>query len=226
MSTTNAILIIAMIFLIVLRPLPVMACATCGCSEVCPIAMAGADSLTDSTGLVSDSIWGNIILKMAYSHDAELQKLIGRRRLVSAGTVGVLAGVAGATAGQGIVSIGTLNPPDGHEDSYAPGIVGLCLEGVVNLALTGNLILHHSCEKKVKIRQLEIRRRAESILVGLEAAGSSSEEIRAELTELIGRQGADEYLQLWRSSHSIAMRETSQGAESHVLQSPLTEPVN
>ena len=60
--------------LLVLQPLAVLACATCGCSELCPLGMMQeTETTTKSKTLLSDSLWGSIILKMAYQRDAQLR---------------------------------------------------------------------------------------------------------------------------------------------------------
>ncbi|HEY9717448.1 MAG TPA: hypothetical protein V6C69_08265, partial [Trichormus sp.] len=82
------------------------------------------DGGAQSRDLLSDSIWGNMILKMAYSHDEELQRLLRKQRHISSGSYVALGAISGATLGQNISSIALLNPPDGVPDSYAPGIVG------------------------------------------------------------------------------------------------------
>jgi len=199
--------LIALIFMVILRPLPVFACAVCGCSEVCPLTMTKATNPADEEQLLTSSIWGNMILKMAYAHDELLGRLAKKRRHVNSSTVGVFAGVAAGTAGQGIVGMGVLNPPEGHEDSYVPGTIGLCLEGVVNCAITGNFLLTYKYNKKIKEREAEIRERAENVLEQLSHQDSGLDHANAELVELIGRQGAQEYLQLWDSSHKLASKD-------------------
>src|ERR1700744_5677107 len=97
--------------------LPADACATCGCSEVCPIAMMETENTFGKGGsLLSDSIWGNMILKMAYQRDPELQKLAKRLNMANFATTNSIAVIAGGTLAQNVVSMAALNPPDGIED--------------------------------------------------------------------------------------------------------------
>src|SRR5580700_5523244 len=81
---------------------PVLACATCGCSEICPLVMLKLDNNDGqaSTSILSNSIWGNIILKLAYKRDEKLQKLAKKLNMVSLGTVNSFLLVSGDTLGQ------------------------------------------------------------------------------------------------------------------------------
>ena len=186
-------------------PIGALACATCGCSELCPVTML--DETTHSAArrsLLSNSIWGNIILKMVYERDPELQKLRRMTKGVNIGTAGTLAAAASGTLAQGTVSIVTLNPPDGLPDSYAPGIVGLALEGATNVALWTKLGLNAGVRRKVRARQLAIRQRVESILHHLEFSETNCPDAQKQLAELIGEKAASECIDLWHSSHALA----------------------
>ena len=130
--------------------------------------------------------------------------MLRRRRHVDNATIGALTGISGATLGQNITSIATLNPPAGVPDSYAPGIVGVVLEGAVGLVIGGNAVFHHGLQSKVKARRQEIRRQVEAILQHLEFSDSHCPEAQGELAKLIGERGAQECLQLWHSSHVTA----------------------
>jgi hypothetical protein len=151
--------------------------------------------------LLSNSIWGNIILKMAYERDPELQKLRHKKSATDIGTSSALAAAAAGTLPQTTVSIVTLNPPDGVPDSYIPGTIGLALEGATNLALWTRVGINASLHKKTKARQLAIRQRVESVLQHLEFSGANCPEAQKQLADIIGENAANECIDLWRSSH-------------------------
>jgi hypothetical protein len=178
------------------------ACPTCGCSELCAVTMFD-DSLPKDkeSSLLSNSIWGNIILKMAYDHDPELQKLRGKKKVGDISANSTLAAAAAGTLPQTTVSIITLNPPDGVADSYIPGTIGLVLESAINVALWTRLGLGAHFHKKIKTRQLAIRQNVEDILHHLEFSDANCPEAQKQLTEIIGENAASECIDLWRSSH-------------------------
>jgi hypothetical protein len=182
-------------------PLSALACATCGCSEVCPIAMMETESTGGKASSLTDSIWGNIILKMAFQRDPEIQKLARRLNIANVGTYDALATIAGGTLAQGIISMACLNPPDGIEDSYVPGSVGLSFDALTNIVFTGRALANYGFRKKLKARQLAIKDHVETLLHHLEFSESKCSEAQAELATLIGERGAQECLQLWESSH-------------------------
>lgn len=186
-------------------PMAALACATCGCSELCPVTMLDeTEHKAEKQSLLSNSIWGNMILKMAYDRDPELRKLRGITKGVNVSTASTLAAAAAGTLPQGIVAIDTLNPPDGQPDSYAPGYIGLALEGAVGVALLARLGLNAGVRRKIRGRQLAIRQRVEAILHHLEFSETNCPDAQKELAEIIGDKAAAECIDLWRSSHAIA----------------------
>jgi hypothetical protein len=185
--------------------LPAYSCATCGCSEVCPLTMVDVEvGGGTKASILSNSIWGNMILKMAYAKDPELQKLAKKSNLSNDCTTGIFAGVAAGTIGQNIVSMSELNPPVGLEDSYVPGAIGLGLSGITNAAIAARLLLHHDYRKRMRIRKIAIREHVEAILQHLEYSKTSCPDAQKELVSIIGERAAQDCIQLWQSSHTLA----------------------
>jgi hypothetical protein len=158
----------------------------------------------ESQSLLSTSIWGNMILKLAYERDPELQKLRGWNKITDVDTATILGGAASGTLGQNIVAIHTLNPPDGLRDSYAPGIAGLALIGMTNIAIISRTGLNFGLRKKIRARQMAIRQRVETILNHLEYSEASCPEAQKELAEIIGDKAAEECIHSWTTSHAVA----------------------
>lgn len=195
-------------FLLFLQaPLPASACATCGCSEVCALNLFGdsVDSSKTNT-LLSNSIWGRLILGIAYNRDPELRKLGRANRFVSSTNSALLAGAGAVTLPQGIASVYTL--PD-RPDSYAPGNIGLVVEGITNFAIWGRMLINAPLRRKIRSRQAIVRVRVENILYHLQHSEWSCPEAEKELAELIGPKAAEECVNLWQTSHGVA----SDGAE-------------
>jgi hypothetical protein len=176
-----------------------IACATCGCSELCPITLLDPNKSNSSS--LTESIWGNIILKLAYQRDLELQKFAKKMNISNIASINALACIAGGTIGQNVASMACLNPPVGIEDSYAPGTAGLALATVTNVVFAGRVMAGHGYRKKMKERQLAIRQRVERLLEHLEYSKTDCNEAQAELSTLIGDRASKECLQLWQSSH-------------------------
>ncbi len=192
---------------------PVLACPTCGCSELCPITMMDSKSGEQKGSLLSNSIWGNMILKMAYQHDSELQRLAKKLKLADFGSTAGLAAVSGGTMVQGVVAMQTLNPDPGLEDSYTPGIIGVCLEGAVLMIFSGGPLLIYKYRHELRARQNVIKEKVEVILHHLEHSETKCSEAQKELAELIGDRGARECIGLWQSSHQVAVPSGKQKTE-------------
>lgn len=196
--------IVLLIGLLVVNPLASIACATCGCSELCPLTMMENSETSNSKLSLSDSIWGNIILKMAYQRDPELQKLRGHVRGVNDVTAGAVSTAVGGTLAQNIVSMACLNPPAGISDSYLPGSIGLGLSGLINIFFDGNILVNWRLKSKIKARQIAIREHVEAILTHLEFSETNCPQAQSDLSEIIGQRAATDCIQLWRSSHATA----------------------
>jgi hypothetical protein len=182
------------------------ACSTCGCSELCALGMLQEDTAESgkNKSLLSESIWGNIILKMAYKRDAKIQSLSKKMGLTDSATnLGVLA-VSGGVLSQVVVNQATLNPPAGQLDSYLPGSVGLGFDGLTNVVFAGQNILHWAIHKKIIARQREITKAVESVLEHMEYSETECPEAQKQLAELIGERAARDCEKLWRSSHVMA----------------------
>jgi hypothetical protein len=193
------------IITIVLSSAPVLACSTCGCSEICPLAMIDTEPHDAKKGsLLTESIWGNLILKMAYARDPELQKLLRKLHISAAATSGSIGLIAGATLGQNVSSLALLNPPAGTQDSYVPGGIGLGLDGAINVALTARILLLHKYRQRMKVRQNELREQVEAILQHLEFSETSCPQAQHDLVQIIGERGAQDCIALWQSSHVLA----------------------
>jgi hypothetical protein len=167
-----------------------------------------------STYILSNSIWGNIILKLAYKRDEKLQKLAKKLNMVNFGAMNSYLSVAGITLGQNIVSMACLNPPPGIEDSYGPGSIGLVSTGLTNIVLNGQIVLGYGIKSKIKRRQREIQQEVEAILEHLEYSQTECPDAERQLAQLVGSRASAECIELWRSCHvtaSIAPTEPQSG---------------
>ena len=178
--------------------------ATTG-SGIADIAAASAiiDRKQKGELLITDSLWGNLILDMAYQRDSQLRKIYQRFGLVNMGTMAAVVGIAGGTVAQGVVALATLNPQQGN-DTYLPGAIGIGMSGLTIATLVARGLINHHLAKSMRNRQLEIKHRVEAVLAKLEQNSGRDTESKMELIELIGERAANEWLQLWRSSNAVA----------------------
>jgi hypothetical protein len=155
--------------------------------------------------LITDSLWGNLILDLAYQRDDRLHCLAKRMGFVNAATILGITGIAGGTLAQGIIALSVLNPPPPQSDSYLPGSIGIGMSGLTLIALGARTGASRIILKQIRTRQLEIKHRVESVLAQIEQSNGQSTTARSQLLSLIGERATNEWLQLWRSSNKLAM---------------------
>jgi len=170
------------------------------------VALAGASLGKRLKGelLITDSLWGNLILDLAYQRDQELRQIAKRLNIVNLGTMVAITGIAGGTLAQGIITLATLNPPPPKSDSYLPGGLGVGFAGLTLLTFAARTAVNQVLAKQLRNRQLEIKHKVESILARIESTQGEDQEARNDLTALVGPRATNEWLQLWRSSNVIA----------------------
>src|SRR5437016_3719683 len=77
LSISNAGAILLAMLVIFTNTASAWACGVCGCEEVCPLTMIDADEINQKPGGAgSDSIVGNMVLKLAFQRDPVLRKLV------------------------------------------------------------------------------------------------------------------------------------------------------
>ncbi len=182
-------------------------CATCGAELVPAILLATGGREQKNQSLLTDSLWGNLILELAYDRDPELSKLGKSVRLMNFGTTASVFGIAGGTLAQGISALYVLNPPAGKPDSYAPLNLGVALSGATMLVLASRVYLGHKLAKHIQQQQLQIKNQVQTALVHLEHSDGQCDEARAQLKNLIGQRACNEWIQLWQSSHKLASKD-------------------
>ncbi len=181
-----------------------LACGTCGCEASTVAAIEGTTVGHRDSSLLTDSLWGNLILEMAYQRDKKIEKLAKKLGIVNMATMAAVLGIAGGSIGQGIAALATLNPSEGHLDSYAPGIVGVSIGSATLMTFAARIYFSRKYGKQLKTRQLAIKGQIEEILNHLEYSQAKCPDVHKELAELIGERATGEFLQLWQSSHQLA----------------------
>jgi hypothetical protein len=180
-------------------------CATCGTELNALSLMEGTTTKHKDKSILTDSLWGNLILEMAYQRDKGLQKLAKRMNLVNFATMASIGTIATGTLAQGIIALKSLNPQPGFEDSYTPGILGITLSSATLMTFVARMYFSRKIQVEVRDRQLALKKRVETVLFHLEHSHADCADAQKELTELIGQRACHEWTQLWQSSHQLAM---------------------
>jgi hypothetical protein len=186
-------------------------------------AVLAVDLKTPRT-VLTDSLWGNLLLSMAYQRDAEVQKYVKRLGRVNTLTFLSIAGISGLGLAQSIVSLSSLKgsetlPVMGHDDgdshvhtnaqSRVPATLGVIGSGTTVLTLGIKAILDGYYSKRLSARQALIQNQMTHILDQFEA-GDISPETKTQLTQLVGQRATKEFLQLWEASHQNASTAAAQ----------------
>jgi hypothetical protein len=180
-------------------------CATCGTELNAISLMEGTTTKHKDKSILTDSLWGNLILEMAYQRDKGLQKLAKQMNLVNFATMASIGTIATGTLAQGIIALKSLNPQPGFEDSYTPGIIGVTLSSATLMTFVARMYFSRKIQTEVRDRQLGLKKRVETVLFHLEHSHADCADAQRELTELIGQRACHEWTQLWQSSHQLAM---------------------
>jgi hypothetical protein len=160
--------------------------------------------------MLSDSIWGRLILGIAYNRDPVLRKLGLGTKIVSGTSRLALSGAGALTLPQGISSLMCLyeNP-----DNVAPPIMGIVVESITNVALWSRMVINAPLRHEIRKRQALVRGKVEMILTHLEHSEWSCPQAQEQLTGLIGPKAAEECVKLWQTSHMLA---STEGADESV----------
>lgn len=180
-------------------------CASCGAQLDPALLVEASSGKKANTSVLTDSLWGNLILELAYERDPELSKLARRGKLLNFGTTSAVMGIAAGTLAQGITALRVINPPPGKPDSYAPLNVGVALSGATILVMSGRIYIGHRLAKAIQQKQIRLRDNVQSILAHMESSQGSCAVARNQLQELIGARACNEWVQLWQSSHKLAL---------------------
>ncbi len=164
----------------------------------------------------SDSLWGNLLLGMAYQRDPELQKLARKLGRVNTFTLLSVAGVSALGMAQGISALNDIEPqsidvtPPHHpggsphvhipEESRTPARLGIIGSGATLATLGVRAVMNSRYSSKISQRQSLIQRRVDEILARLES-GAETAAVEPDLTALVGPRATREFLHLWTKTY-------------------------
>jgi hypothetical protein len=85
-------------------------CGGCNTSDLCAVgAMGTTMKRKKDSSVLSDSLWGNLILEMAVQRDREIKSLTKKMNIVNVGTMAAILGIAGGSLAQSVTSLATTN---------------------------------------------------------------------------------------------------------------------
>lgn len=154
--------------------------------------------------IITDSLWGNLILEFAYDNDPTLRELGTATRLMNMATSFGLGAIAGGTLFQGIYIMSALNPGGNHQISYVPGITGIVLSSATLATIFSRQVLGHELTHSIRKRQFALADKVENLLGRLEDSHCTDPKATSELTALIGQRPAIEWMQMWRATHKLS----------------------
>lgn len=192
------------------------------------VGVVGAASAASAAGVLtghasrksySDSLWGNMLLNMAFARDEELQHFGRRLGQINALTMMTVMGVSGLGLAQNIyahnhtsepvtVDVTPAHHPGGEDHVHIPGekpnkiptTMGIIGSGVTLGALGVRAVAGKAYTTKIVNRQTKIRDHVDSILDRLEQ-GVPGEAVQGELVSLVGQRASSEFLLLWKAVH-------------------------
>ncbi|MBX2860607.1 MAG: hypothetical protein KTR14_05200 [Vampirovibrio sp.] len=143
--------------------------------------------------VLSDSLWVNLALTMAYERDPEIRRYLKKSgRLGKVGTVSAI-GLSGLGMASSVLSLATLDAggeahAEGEEhsierDSPTASVLGVVGSAVSLAVLGGQMYFRHRYNKKIAARQVEIKTQVEYGVDHID-----SEKGQAALAELIGER--------------------------------------
>jgi hypothetical protein len=198
------------------------------CSSGCPgggqgaTVAAGAGAVTSNTSQVmgnvtnvSDSLWGNLLLSMAYQRDPVIQQSVKKLGRTNSLTLLAITGISGLGLAQGIVALNNVQGAqtldvvthadgDSHvhtmADSRVPSTLGIIGSGATVATLLVKAFLERRYSRRISSQQHIIKQQVETILSTLEAGGPVGQ-ATTDLSPLVGQKAALEFAQLWRVAH-------------------------
>ncbi len=105
--------------------------------------------------------------------------------------------ISALSVAQGIDSLVTLQQ-DPHP--YHPPILGLVGSSLSLISVATQASLNHRYKKQLLAREDELAHQVSHVLEHLRSDGLT-DHLQAELSGLIGTQGAQEFLELWQAAH-------------------------
>lgn len=204
-----------------------VACNACGGSTGAAASGVGAAAAAvqpsvsagvAKTAVLTDSLWGNLLLMMAVQRDEEMKRLakkMKRTQVLSTLSIASALGLGMASSivsisqnAERVVNVTGAHTPTGHDhvhippNSNTPATLSLVGSSVALATLGVQSYLNHRYEKRFQTRQKALADRLTDILTRLEN-GEKTSTVRPDLAPLVGDKAAGEFIQLWDATHSL-----------------------
>jgi hypothetical protein len=164
-------------------------------------------------GGLSNSLWVNLLIAMAYQRDPEIQKLARKINRVDSLTLLTVAGISGLGLAQGISALSNtpgaqalhvVNHGQGdhvHTEPHSrtPATLGVIGSSATLATIGIRAVMNRGYTNHLAKRQLDLRQQVESLVARLKA-GEDPHEIEHALAEYVGPLASQEFIQLWQSA--------------------------
>lgn len=147
----------------------------------------------------SDSLWGNLLLSMAYQRDEEIKQISKHLGQIDLLTLTSVASVSGLGLAGGLRTLNCLNKSD--TDPISPTILGIISSGATLGTVGVRTILTYRYRKKLRTRQVAIKNEIEQLLYAMEQE-RYTHSMHEQLKALVGERATREFEQIWVTSHS------------------------
>jgi hypothetical protein len=175
--------------------------ASTSTSVLGPTAALATAKKNRGPAVISDSLWGNLMLEIAFNRDPVLEKYGVMVKLMNFAVMSAVYGVSGGTLLQTCYAVPAINQPAPHQDSSVPGIVGIVNSSVAVVSGASRLVIGYELSSHIRKRQMQIRDQLEAILAKLEDSHCEDATSLAQLKDLIGERASGEWVQIWRNVH-------------------------
>lgn len=150
-----------------------------------------------SHNTVTNSLWGNLLLNMAYQQDKQLQNWMKALHRVDAFTMGSVTAISALGLTQSIYGYRTLQV---EPHPKPPGVLGLINASGSLGSLLVRLGMNHHYGKRIAKRQAEISTQVQNVLAQLKD-GAPFANVQPALTTLVGEEATEEFSEIWHVTH-------------------------
>jgi hypothetical protein len=148
---------------------------------------------------VTKSLWGNLLLNMAYQQDAQLQSWLKTLHRVDTFTLGSVTAISGLSLAQSIHGFNT-RAVEPHPKS--PGVLAIISASSSVGSLAVRIGMNHHYGKRITKRQTDIKEQVQGILGQLKD-GTPFANVQPALISLVGEEATQEFSEIWQATHPV-----------------------
>lgn len=178
-----------------LKATPQIACELEGNAVSTSVMVTSSHAHSHDT--VTKSLWGNLLLNMAYQQDEQLQNWMKILHRVDTFTLSSVTAISGLSLAQSIHGFNT-RTVEPHPKS--PGVLAIISAGSSVGSLAVRIGMNHHYGKRIAKRQTAIKGQVQGILGQLKD-GAPFVNVQPALITLVGEEATQEFLEIWQATH-------------------------